>query len=145
MIEENARGLDFEVLREAIEQRDPDLLLGFYSEDAKLRVLNGDAPESAAFELRGRAEIERYVRVVFGRRTSSRIEGETVDENLITFSEVCEYPDGTQVVVKTTLELRGGRISRQIDVVERSSRRHDQEEVSTVGFQRARGARQRRT
>ena len=94
-------------------------MLGFYSEDAELRVLNGDAPGSPAFELRGRAEIERYLRVVFGQSMPSHVEDGEVGEDLITFSEACEYPDGTRVVVKTTLELHEGKISRQLDVVER--------------------------
>jgi hypothetical protein len=121
MIEENtAGGLDFGALRDAIEQRDPNLLLGFYSDDAELHVVHAGTPESAAFELRGRAEIARYLRAVLSQRMSSRVEGEAVDEDRISYSEVCDYPDGTRVVVKTTLALREGAISRQLDVVEHS-------------------------
>jgi hypothetical protein len=36
----------------------------------------------------------------------------------VTFREACEYPDGSRVVVATTLELREGKIFRQVDVVE---------------------------
>jgi len=97
------------------------LMLGFYSEDTGLRVVNGGSADGPVFELRGKAEIERYLRVVSDRRTSSRVEVETVSDDRVSFSEICEYPDGTRVVVKTTLELRGGRISRQLDVVERLS------------------------
>ncbi|MGH3145067.1 MAG: nuclear transport factor 2 family protein [Rubrobacter sp.] len=122
MIEEETGGvLDFEALRDAVERRDPDLLLGFYAEDAGLRVVNAGFADGPAFELHGRAEIERYLRVVFDRRTPGRVRGESVGEEVIAFEEVCEYPDGTRVVVRTTLELRDGRISRQLDVVEQSS------------------------
>jgi hypothetical protein len=122
--EENARGLDVEVLREAIERRDPELFLGLYAEDAELRVLNGDVPAgSPVFELRGKAQIERYLRVVFGQRLPSRIEDETVvGEDRVAFGEVSEYPDGTLVAVKTTLEVREDRIVRQADVVSREVR-----------------------
>jgi ketosteroid isomerase-like protein len=122
-IQEDTTGrLDLEVLREAIERREVDFLLGLYAEDAELRVLNGDVPSSPAFELRGKAEIERYLRVVFGQRLPSRIEGEiVVGEDRVAFGEVCEYPDGTLVAVKTTLELREGRIVRQADVVSREA------------------------
>jgi hypothetical protein len=129
-MEEEATGkLDFGALRDAIEGRDPDALLGFYAGDAELRVVDAATPEGLAFELRGKDEIERYLRVVFGQRAANYIGGGTVGEDLITFEEVCEYPDGTKVVVRTTLELREGRISRQLDVVEHSSRRGQQEEV----------------
>ncbi len=121
VIEENStRGLDFEALRDAIEERDPNLVLGFYSDDAELRIVNAGAPESPPFELRGRAEIARYLRAVFGQRTPSSVEDEVVGEAWISFSEVCDYPYGTRIVVKTTLELSEGRISRQLDVVEHS-------------------------
>jgi hypothetical protein len=111
--EETAGRLDFEALRYAIEERDPDLLLGFYSDDAELRIVISGAPESPAFQLRGRAEIARCLRAVFGHRTPGSVEGEVVGEARISFSEVYEYPDGTRIVVNTTLELSEGRISRQ--------------------------------
>jgi hypothetical protein len=110
---------DLEGLRDAIEQHDPDLLLGFYADDAELRVVNGGSAQGPAFELRGKAEIERYLRVVSGQRMPSRIGGESVGEDLIVFREVCEYPDGVRVVVETTLELRGSKIVGQVDVVVR--------------------------
>jgi hypothetical protein len=37
------------------------------------------------------------------------------------FREVCEYPDGGRVVVETTLEMRGGQVFRQVDVVARDA------------------------
>jgi hypothetical protein len=124
VIEEETTGrLDFEALCDAIERRDPEVLIGFYAEDAELRVVNGGSAQGPPFELRGRAEIERYLRVVFGQRIPSHIAGEpVVGEDFIAFDEVCKYPDGTRVVVKTTLEIREGRISRQVDMVERAYR-----------------------
>jgi hypothetical protein len=115
--EETTRGFDFGALRSAIEGKDPDLLLGFYSEDAKLRVVNGDAPEGSAFELRGRSQIERYLRAVSDQQMSCLVEGEVVfGEGSITFGQVCAYPDGTRVAVGTTLEIGEGKIRRQLDV-----------------------------
>jgi hypothetical protein len=113
-----ANGLDFEALRRAIELRDPDLLLGFYAEDAGVRVLNGDAPERRPFELRGKAEIYMYLHAVLDQDTTSQLANWVSSEGRITFSEVCEYQDGTRVVVQTTLELSSeGEIAEQIDVV----------------------------
>ena len=121
MIGEEARaGLDFGALRSAIEWRDPDALLGFYAEDARLRVENAALPEGVAFELRGRERIERYLRAICDQGISRAVVGEVfADEDGIEFVEVCGYPDGARISVETTLELRKGRISRQLDVVER--------------------------
>ncbi len=94
------------------------MILGFYAEDAGVRVVNGDAPESPPFELCGKAEIYRYLRAVLDQDTTCRVGHWVSSEERITFSEVCEYPDGTRVVVETKLELSSeGEIVEQIDVV----------------------------
>ena len=138
MIEEGTAGtLDFGVLRAAIERRDPDALLGFYTEDAELRIRHAFLPDGLAFELRGRTQIERYLHAVCDQQMTCAVVGEAVfGEGSVEFVEVCGYPDGTRISVSTTLELTGGRISRQLDVVERGSE-------DTNGEVSAEGARER--
>jgi hypothetical protein len=111
------RGLDFGALRRAIEGCDPDLVLGFYSEEANLRIVNAQAQRSSPFELCGKAEIAKHLRAAFGQETSHRVEGEVVGDDRVTFREACEYPDGGRVLVETTLEVRDGKIILQEDVV----------------------------
>ena len=109
--------LDFEALRHAIERCDLDLMLGFYAEDATLSIVNAGAPQALPFELRGKAEIAKYLRAVFSQKTSHRVEENVIGEERVTFREACGYPDGSRVVVETTLELDEGKIVRQVDVV----------------------------
>ena len=123
------KGLDFEAMRLGIERCDPDLVLGFYAEDAELSIVNAGAPQGSSFELRGKAEIAKHLRAVFGQGASHRVEQEIVAGERVRFREVCEYPDGTRVVVETTLEVRGGKIVRQTDVVARDARADSQEEI----------------
>ena len=111
------RGLDFEALRHAIERCDPDLILGFYSEEANLSIVNAQAQRSSPFELCGKGEIAKHLRAAFGKETSHRVEEEVVGEYRVTFREACKYPDGGRVIVETTLEVRDGKILRQEDVV----------------------------
>jgi hypothetical protein len=47
------------------------------------------------------------------------VSGEELGVKIVSFIQKCEYPDGTRILVRTTLELGGGRILRQVDVVER--------------------------
>ena len=123
MIEEETKGVfDFDALREAIEGGDPDLLLSFYAEDALLRIQNAALPEGVAFELKGRSQIERYLRAVCDQEMICGVEDEVViGEGSVEFVEVCTYPNGTLISVRTTLEVREGRILRQLDVVEQPS------------------------
>ena len=119
MIEETTGTLDFGAMREAIEGRDPDALLGFYSEDAEIRIVTSTDPDGPAFELRGRAQIERYLRAICDQEMTCGVEDEVViGEGSVEFVEVCTYPNGTMILVGTTLEVRQGRILRQRDVVE---------------------------
>jgi hypothetical protein len=121
--------LDFEALRLGIERCDPDLILGFYAEDAELSIVNTDAPQRSPFELCGKAEIAKHLRATFGPETSHRVEREAaVGEDRVTFRETCEYPDGGRVWVETTLEVRDGKIVRQVDVMATAERTGRKEE-----------------
>ena len=109
-----AGGLDFESLRRAIERGDTDAMLGFYADDAGVRVLHGG---TVSFEVEGKAEVAKYLRAVHARPAIHRVEKEVLAEERILFEESCEYPDGVRTVVATRMEVRGGEISRQVDVV----------------------------
>jgi hypothetical protein len=123
MTERKAAGrLDFEALCLGIERCDPDLILDFYAEDADLSIVNADDPQRSPFELRGRAEIAKHLRATFGPESSHRVEREVVGDDRVTFWEVCEYPDGSRLWVETTLEVRDGKIVRQVDVVATAER-----------------------
>jgi hypothetical protein len=112
------RKLDFEALRHAIERPDSDLMLGFYAEDARLSIVKADAPHASPFELRGKGEIAKHLRVAFGQEASHRVERDAaVGNDRVTFREACEYSDGGRIVVETTLELRDEKIVCQVDVV----------------------------
>jgi hypothetical protein len=112
------RALDLETLRLGIERCDPDLLIDFYAEDARLSIVNVRVPHAPPFELRGKGEIAKHLRVAFGQEASHRVErGAAVGGERVTFREVCEYPDGGRIVVETTLEVLDGKIVRQVDVV----------------------------
>ena len=106
--------LDFGALRQAIERGDPDSMLEFYADDAGVRVLDGDV---VSFEVKGKAEVAKYLRAVHARPAIHRIRNEVLAEERILFEESCEYPDGTRTEVATRLEVREGEISRQVDVV----------------------------
>ena len=109
-------GLDFETLRRAIEGRDADTLVGFYADDAEVLTVNKNATPSSPQVLRGKEQISEYLRDVCAREMTHRVEGEVRGEDRVAFREACEYPDGTRVLGAETIELRGGKIVRQVNV-----------------------------
>lgn len=108
--------LDFEALRRAIEGRDADTLLGFYADDAEVLTINRNSTPSSPAMVRGKEQIGEYLRDVCGREMTHRVENEVVGEDRIAFQEACEYPDGVRVLGAETLELRDGKIVRQVNV-----------------------------
>jgi hypothetical protein len=89
-------------------------MLEFYADDAGVRVLDGGL---ASFEVKGKAEVAKYLRAVYARPASHHVENGVVAEEWIRFEESCEYPDGARTVVETSLKIRDGEISRQVGVV----------------------------
>ena len=115
MTEQNT-DFDFEAMRRAVEQLDPDLLLSLYADDAEMKIVNKSATPSSPREIRGKEEIGEYLRDVCGRAMTHRIEREVLGGKRIAFNEECEYPDGTRVLAATTLEVRDGKIVGQVNV-----------------------------
>ena len=108
--------LDFEGLRRAIEGRDAETLVGYYADDAEVLTINRNSTPSSPAVLRGKEDIGEYLRDVCGREMTHHVENEVVGDDRIAFQEACEYPDGTRVLGAETLELRGGKIVRQVNV-----------------------------
>lgn len=113
---EQKAALDFEAMRHAIENLDAETLVGLYADDAEMHSVNRYTPPSSPKVLRGKEEIAEHLRDVCGRAMTHRIENEVVGEDRISFNEACEYPDGTRVLCAATLEVRDGKISRQVNV-----------------------------
>lgn len=117
MTNQRATGFDFEALRHAEEQHDFDAMLDLYADDAEIHIVNRNTPPSSPYVLRGKETISEYLRDVFGRDMTHRVEGEVVGEDRVAFNVACEYPDGTRVLAAENLDLRDGKIVRQVEVV----------------------------
>jgi nuclear transport factor 2 (NTF2) superfamily protein len=111
-----AGGLDLEALRRAAEGKDPEAMLGLYADDAEYVRVDRNSTPSTPMTLRGKEEVGEYLRDVFNREMTHRIENEVVGEDRAAFNWACEYPDGTKVLAAETVELRGGQIVRQVSV-----------------------------
>ena len=108
--------LDFEALRRAAEHNDAEALTNLYAEDAEVLIVNRETPPSSPHVLHGRERIAEYLKDVCGRDIESSLENEVIGEERIAFNEACEYPDGTRVLSATTLEVRDGKIARQVSI-----------------------------
>jgi len=101
-------------LKRAIEGRKAAALAGFYAEDAVVQVIDRDNPPSKPRNLQGRSAITAYFDDVCGRDMTHRLEAGVAVGNRLAFTQSCAYPDGTKVFCSAMIDLKGGKIARQI-------------------------------
>ena len=103
-------------LKRAIEGRKANALAGLYAEDAVVQVIDRDNPPSKPRNLQGRSAITAYFEDVCGRDMTHKIEAGVAVGNRLAFTQSCAYPDGTKVFCSAMIDLRGGKIARQVVV-----------------------------
>lgn len=108
--------VDVDSLRLALERADADALIDLYADDAEIRIVDRNHQPSRPETLRGREAIGEYLRDVGGREMTHRIEQVVEGNDRLAYTESCEYPDGTRVLYMGMLELRDGKIARQVGV-----------------------------
>lgn len=109
-------GLDLQTLRHAIQRSDAKALADLYCGEAEVRIVNRNSPPISPLVLRDREAIAEYLRAVFGNGSRHRVEDEVLDRKRAAFIKTCEYPDGTRVLAATILEVRDGKIVREVSV-----------------------------
>jgi hypothetical protein len=111
-----ATGFDLAALKRAIEARDVAGQLALYAPDAEVRLVDRITTPRSPRVLRGRDEIAGWIEDVSSRDMSHRVEQEVVGEGRAAFAEACRYPDGTNVLCMTVLDVEAGRIVRQLAI-----------------------------
>jgi hypothetical protein len=100
-------------LSRAIETRDSKAMRGFYSDDARIRVIDRDHPPSRPLDIVGRGAIGDYFDDVCGRTMTHRVERGILDGDRLAFTQACAYPNGTRVFVSAMAELKDSKIVNQ--------------------------------
>ena len=103
-------------LKRAIEGRKASALAGLYADDAVVQVIDRDNPPSKPRELQGKSAIASYFEDVCGRDMTHKVEAGVAVGNRLAFTQSCAYPDGTKVFCSAMIDVKGGKISRQVVV-----------------------------
>lgn len=115
-VTEQKAGFDFEALRHALEHSDAEALASLYADDAEVKTVNKITPPGSPRVLVGKEDIADFWRDVCSRAMTHKVEDEVIGEDRVAFNEACEYADGTRVLSAMTLEVRDGKIVRQVNV-----------------------------
>jgi ketosteroid isomerase-like protein len=100
-------------IRRAIEGRDGKMLASFYADNAVVTVIDRNNPPSKPREIRGKAAISTFWDDICSRAMTHKIDTTVSEGDHLAFTQACSYPDGTKVFCAATLELKGGKISRE--------------------------------
>lgn len=99
-------------IKRAIEARDAETFIGFYADDATIRVIDRNNPPSRPREVKGRAAVRAFWDDMCSRNIAHRVDVTIAEGDRLAFTQECTYPDGAKVFGIAVLELAGGRIAR---------------------------------
>ena len=105
---------DIEALRRAVEQRDVAGQLAMFADDAEVLMFDKDNPPASPATLRGKEAIGKLLEDVNSRDMRHKVIGPVVNGDSAAYGIECRYPDGKQVVCAALLDLRDGKIVRQV-------------------------------
>jgi hypothetical protein len=104
---------DLDRLTEAIVARDAPTQLELYAPGATVKIIDRIAQPGAPKLLKSRDAIAAWIEDTAGREMTHNVTHKVADERGAAFVLECRYPDGTNVVCATALEIVNGLITLQ--------------------------------
>ncbi|HUA06176.1 MAG TPA: nuclear transport factor 2 family protein [Solirubrobacteraceae bacterium] len=104
---------DLDRFTRAAEERDAATQLSMYGPDAVVTITNKISQPGAPRVLRGREDIKGWLDDTYSRDMTHKVRHRVHDETGAAYTQACRYPDGTNVLCATVIELDGGVITGQ--------------------------------
>ena len=117
MTVETSKSLDLEMFKRGYEDWDIDVLLGLYADDVELIQIDRDNPPSAPRSRHGKDVLRGMFEHCAAAGVKATVENAVGGDGRAAATVTCEFPGGRKVLANSTLELRDGRIVRELDVV----------------------------
>ena len=104
---------DLDRFTRAAEERDAATQLSMYGPDAVVTITNKISQPGAPRALRTPGEIKAWLEDTYSRDMTHSVKHRVLDETGAAYTQACRYPDGTNVLCATVIELDDGAIARQ--------------------------------
>jgi hypothetical protein len=104
---------DLERFVRAAEERDAATQLSMYGPHATVTIADKINQPGAPRVLSTREEIKSWLEDTYGRDMTHTVRHRIKDETGAAYTQACRYPDGTNVLCATVIELDAGQISSQ--------------------------------
>jgi ketosteroid isomerase-like protein len=104
---------DLDRFAQAAEERDAATQLSMYGPDAVVTISNKLSQPGSPRVLRTREEIQAWLEDMYAREMTHTVKHRVLDASGAAYTQACRYPDGTNVLCATVIELDGGTIAGQ--------------------------------
>jgi ketosteroid isomerase-like protein len=108
---------DLDTLRRGYEEWDVEALLGLYADDVELIQIDRDNPPSAPRSRHGSDVFRGMLEHCAAADVRATVENAVAGEDRAAATITCEFPGGRRVVANSIMEIEGGRIVRELDVL----------------------------
>jgi hypothetical protein len=119
MSQQTATKFDIDALARAFDTGDVEDVLAFYTDPHEHVEIDADAPPNSPRTRTG-ADAVQYMHDAFEMMANNgvkiRLENPVVGEERAACTISCNFPDGRRLLSNTIFDLKGGKISRQLDV-----------------------------
>ena len=100
----------------AAEERDAATQLSMYGPEAVVTIVDKISQPGSPRVLSTREDIKAWLEDMYGRDMTHAVQHTVKDEAGAAYTQACRYPDGTNVLCATVIELDRGQIARQTAV-----------------------------
>jgi hypothetical protein len=104
---------DLDRFTRAAEERDAATQLSMYGTDAVVTISDRISQPGSPRVLRTRDEIKAWLEDMYGRDMTHAVKHRVKDDTGAAYTQACRYPDGTNVLCATVIELADGAIAGQ--------------------------------
>jgi hypothetical protein len=104
---------DLDRFARAAEERDASTQLSMYGPEAVVTIADKISQPGSPRVLRTHEEITSWLVDMYGRDMTHTVKHRVEDDTGAAYTQACRYPDGTNVLCATVIELDGGVIAAQ--------------------------------
>jgi ketosteroid isomerase-like protein len=104
---------DLDRFTQAVEARDASTQLSMYGPDATVTIADKISQPGSPRVLNTHEQIQSWLEEVCGTDMTHSVKHTVADGSGAAFTLACRYPDGTNVLCATVIELDGGVIAGQ--------------------------------
>ena len=114
MTTQTTSAFDISEFQRGYEQWDIEALLATYADDVEQTLMDDGAPPSSPAVHTGKAPLEQMFRHCKEHGVRATVTNPVVGVDRAAATVTCEFPTGRKVVANVILELRDGRIAREL-------------------------------